>query len=204
MPPQDGVRMIERPIFLFQGQRYFYFDHPYNFTATNERAVEIPLALAALQWLPGPVLEIGNVLSHYGVYGHTIVDRDEVAEGVLNVDVETFSPDQRFSSIVSISTLEHLGWDEEPKDAGKVPRVLAHLLNHLLVPGGHLLATAPMGYNPHFDYLIRRCETGTRVSFLSRVSVQNRWQEVVFSDIGTPRYGYPFPNGNLVAVLTLW
>jgi hypothetical protein len=196
--------MTESATFLFQGQRYPYFDHPHNFTAMNERAVEIPLALAALQWFPGPVLEIGNVLGHYGIRGHTVVDKSEEAEGVLNVDIEAFAPDQRFASIVSISTLEHLGWDEEPRDPGKIPRTLAHILHRLLVPGGHLFATAPMGQNPHLDELIHRCQTGTRVSFLKRVSLQNHWQEVVFAEIGTPRYGYPYPNGNVVAVLTLW
>jgi hypothetical protein len=195
---------VDSSTFLFQGQRYAYFHHPYNFTGTNERAVEIPLALAALHWFPGPVLEIGNVLAHYGIRGHTVVDKYEEAKGVVNVDIEAFAPEQRFNSIVSISTLEHLGWDEEPRDADKAPRALAHLLNHLLVPGGHLFATAPMGHHPKLDEMIMRCATGTRVSFLKRLCLQNHWQEVVFAEIGTPRYGHPYPNGNVMAVLTLW
>ena len=44
------------------------FDHPYNTTILNERAVEIPVVMA---WLYrgdplGDVLEVGNVLQHYG------------------------------------------------------------------------------------------------------------------------------------------
>ena len=107
--------------------------------------MEVALALSALDWLPSPLLEIGNVLSHYGVQGHTIVDRYEEGEGVLNMDIEEWTPDARFASVVSISTLEHIGWDDDERDPEKARRVLARILNDLLAPGGHLFLAGPPG-----------------------------------------------------------
>lgn len=196
--------MRDREGFLFQGQRYAYFDHRYKLTAFNERAVEVALALAALRWLPTPLLEIGNVLSHYGVQGHTIVDRYEGGEGVLNVDIEAWTPDAPFASVVSISTLEHIGWDDEERDPEKARRVLQRILDELLVPGGHLFLTVPLGHHPPLDQHILQGECRARVVFLQRINAENEWREALAGDLGTPRYGYPFPNGNVVAVLTLW
>lgn len=51
---------------------------------------------------------------------------------------------------------------------------------------------------------IMQCGTGTRVSFLQRVNAANEWREILLSQVASMRYGDPFPNGNVVAVLTLW
>jgi hypothetical protein len=192
-----------RQHFTFEGRRHAYFTHPYNNAGKNERTVEVPLAIAAVVEARGPILEVGNVLGHYGVRGHTVVDRDENAPGVINCDIEAFEPPERYGLIVSVSTLEHVGWDEEPKDLKKAARVLARLLGWL-APGGRFFATVPMGYHPHLDALIRAGATGTEVAFLQRVTTQNDWREInheTMLALGPIRYGSPFPHANVIAVL---
>ena len=66
--------------FSYAGRTHPLFHHPYHYTWLNERAVEVPVfrALVAGQ-APAHVLEVGNVLSHYGPVGHEVVDRYERA-----------------------------------------------------------------------------------------------------------------------------
>jgi SAM-dependent methyltransferase len=121
-------------------------DEPYNTTILNERAVELAVVF---DWLPGKGagLEVGNVLGHYGVTGHRVVDLYERASGVDNVDV--FDVHDSFDWVVSVSTVEHVGWD-----VGRSPFAAADAIHHLrglLNPGGRLLVTIPLGWNPPLD-----------------------------------------------------
>jgi hypothetical protein len=147
------VRRFRRSsaIFVFENKEYEYFEHPYNGTWMNERAVEIPLIWERVQKIPpGRALEIGNVLSHYYKVNHRIVDKYEVKRGVIASDILDIKFDQEFDLIVSISTLEHVGWDEIPRVPGK--HILAiEKLRSLLSDNGLLIATIPLGYNPSFD-----------------------------------------------------
>ncbi|MCI4349614.1 MAG: hypothetical protein L3J93_05300, partial [Thermoplasmata archaeon] len=122
-PPWPRIRasISSRPgrTFTLNGAAFPYFDHPYNHTWANERRVEVPLALARLRALGGGrCLEVGNVLSHYANRSPdwTIVDKYERAEGVVNVDFLEFAPRTGFDLVLSVSTLEHIGWDEQPRD----------------------------------------------------------------------------------------
>ena len=136
------------------------FAHLYNSTWLNERGVE--LAVAA-HWLGEqmPTLEVGNVLNHYEplAFDHVVVDRYEQSDGVFNLDV--FDVDATFDQIVSISTLEHVRWDEEPREDDGAIRAVEHLLN-LLKPGGRMLVTAPTGHNPLLDAYLSRPNVATR------------------------------------------
>lgn len=133
--------------FTYRGRRLDYFDHPYNSTRHNERAVEVAVAL---DWLPGKGrgLEVGNVLGHYGATGHRVIDLHEQAPGVDNLDV--FDITGSYDWIVSISTVEHVRWDTEPRDVTAAAAALDHLAG-LLAPGGVMLVTVPGGYHPHLD-----------------------------------------------------
>ena len=70
----------------------------------------------------GKVLEVGNVLSWYGPVHHDVLDKYEVTSGVINQDVVDFVPRHQYNVIVAISTIEHVGWDETPRDPTKVLR----------------------------------------------------------------------------------
>jgi len=145
------VGLRGRGSFTWAGRSHRLFRHPYHYTWMNERAVEVPIFRALLAGHdPVRVLEVGNVLSHYGPVSHTIVDRYEHAAGVVNQDVTEFRPRGELDLIVSISTLEHVGWDEDPRDPDKAARAIEHLRS-LLAPGGRLAFSVPAGYNPGLD-----------------------------------------------------
>lgn len=138
--------------FTYFGDEYDYFDHHYNTTRLNERAVEIPIAIEFLSWQYGDGLEVGNVLGHYGIRGHRVVDLYEVAAGVDNVDL--FDITDTYDWIVSISTVEHVRWDTPPQDPDGSVHAIEHLLS-LVRPGGQMLITAPLGHQPHLDRAIK-------------------------------------------------
>jgi SAM-dependent methyltransferase len=138
--------------FTYWGMKLEYCRDAYNNSGLNERAVEVPIAKWFVADRPGEGLEVGNVLSHYGVVGHLVLDRYEPGM-VLQKDV--FDHHVPADWIVCVSTLEHVRWDEP--EMGRHPdgsiRALEHLLG-LLRPGGRMLVTVPFGWNPFFDSAI--------------------------------------------------
>lgn len=135
-------------------REYSYFIHRHNSTWLNERAVELPIAIDFVKGATGNGLEFGNVLMHYGHRGGwDIVDRYERRPGVRNIDILNYDLNARLDFIVSISTLEHVGFDERPRDPGKVVAAFEHL-TALLAPGGRMLLTAPLGHNAALDQAV--------------------------------------------------
>jgi SAM-dependent methyltransferase len=187
-----GFRAFPRT-FCFQGTTYPCFFHSYNSTWSNERAVEVPIARALLEKHRGKrVLEVGNVLSHYLQVAHEILDKFETGPAIRNEDVVAFHSPLPYDLIVSISTLEHVGWDEEPKDPEKILRAVANLAGQL-APGGRLLVTLPLGYNPDMDALLAR----DAIPFSRRYCLKRqgwwRWEEVPWEEIAGSRYGEGWP-----------
>ncbi|MEA2386534.1 MAG: hypothetical protein QOJ22_708 [Thermoleophilaceae bacterium] len=137
--------------FELGGERYELLRSLRGRTWTTERAVEVPVARRVLDRHAGRrVLEVGNVLSHYGPVEHEVVDKYERAPGVANVDVLDLPAQPGYDLVLTISTLEHVGRDEEPRDPARAVAALEHL-RRLLRPGGVLFATVPVGYNPDLD-----------------------------------------------------
>ena len=134
--------------FTYWGKPLEVFCHMYNCTWLNERGAELAVYD---QWRDtGPLLEVGNVLNHYEQFArpHRVIDRYEEAVGVENIDV--FDLDGQHPQIVAISTLEHVRWDEEPREDGGGQAAIEHLAS-LLAPGGRMLVTIPTGHNPPLD-----------------------------------------------------
>jgi SAM-dependent methyltransferase len=190
--------------FSFQGKEYRYLCHPYNGTWYNERALEIPIVRDLVEQHRGKrVLEVGNVLGHYFQVRHDRVDKFEQADGVLNQDIVDFRPCTRYDLIVSISTLEHVGWDEEPREPDKVLRAVEGL-RRLLAPGGRMVVTLPLGYNPELDDRLRDGRLSfTRRFSLKRISADNRWKETSWDEIREAKFNAPFrrTNGLVIGVI---
>jgi len=187
--------------FSFEGARHRYFYHRYNRTWRNERAVEVPLVRERLRAAgPARLLEVGNVLGHYLPRGHDVLDKYDDAPGVIREDAAEFRPSAAYDLIVSVSTLEHIGWDEVPRDPGKVLRAVENL-RRCLAPGGTLLATWPVGYNPELD---RRVDEGSlgaaRLGWLRRTSWSNVWVEATWDEVRSAKFAEPFPFANAVCV----
>lgn len=142
--------------FEFQGNTYKYFAHLYGITYRNERTVEVPIIYRIMNKYRGKkILEVGNVLSHYFPVKYDILDKYEKADGVINQDVVDYSPAKKYDLIISISTLEHVGWDEKPRDPTKILRAIQNLKS-ILKPKGEIVITLPLGYNAEMDKLLKR------------------------------------------------
>jgi hypothetical protein len=188
------------PEFSYDGESYRYVRHHHNTTWRNERAVELAIVGREVERAAGgAILEVGNVLERYVPRAHDVVDKYERAAGVLNVDILEFAPARRYDLIVSISTLEHVGWDEEDRDPGKVPRTVRHLRT-LLAPGGRAIVTAPLGHNPHLDAAARSGTLGfDRIRYLRRTAMTS-WAEASPQDVTHIAYGSPLPGGNAIMI----
>jgi SAM-dependent methyltransferase len=165
----------------------------------TERSVEVPLAVDLLARRPGTrVLEVGNVLANYGVHGHDIVDKYEVGPGVENVDVVDLDRPGRYDVVLAVSTLEHVGFDESPREPGKLRRAV-EVLREAVAPGGLLFVTLPLGYNPEVDEGLALDGFGFHdCVYLQRVNRANEWRQVDAVAVRGERYDAPFPKANAV------
>jgi hypothetical protein len=187
--------------FLYDGQRYRYMFHPYGSTLRSERLVEIPIAVGEMNAHAGKrILEVGNVLSHYGSGSHVVLDKYERGDRCLNVDVMDYRPEGRFDLIVSISTVEHIGWNEHERDPGKAERALQRM-HAMLEPGGTMLVTIPWGYHPALDRYVRSGEClFERLRYLKRISRRNVWVQCDAGALAEARYGSPYPFANALVI----
>lgn len=154
--------------FFWNRQQLDYFDHPYNHTAQNMRRVEIPIARWFIEKAgPGArILEVGNVLAHYGRVTWPVVDLRE--RGAINADVMRWRPAEAVDLVVSISTIEHV--------AAPAAAVLERLRG-FLAPGGQVVATAPTAYNAVLDQQLREDKLGADVMWFMRARPRGEWEE---------------------------
>jgi SAM-dependent methyltransferase len=187
--------------------RYFYSSVPNGHeTWKTERAVEVALALQQLESATREtrVLEVGNVMTQYASgrlpANYTVVDKYEHATGVINEDVVAFDGGF-FDLIISISTLEHVGLDERPRDPEKAGRAVSHLRS-LLAPGGTMLATWALHYNRDLDDVLLNDSLGaSSIGYLKRSTRTNKWTEASASEAHRSEYGWPYICGNAIAVV---
>lgn len=188
--------------FGFQGEKLKLFYHAYNMTWACERCVEVPIGRRMLERAdPSKVLEVGNVLGHYGAIRHTVLDKFERSEGVINEDILQYAPSGRFDLILSISTFEHIGFDDEAEggSGAKIQEAIQACLR-LLTSGGTLVLTLPIGYNPELDQMIAANELGAqRATYLKRVGGLD-WEECSKSAALASPYKSRFPYANAIMV----
>ena len=198
--------------FTFEGTAYDYFYHDYNKTWGSERTVEIPIIWRIVQTHQSArTLEVGNVLSHYFETHHAIVDKYEKGGNVLNEDILDYSPPSKFDLIVSISTIEHIGWST--KHGTRNPTLALRALDKmssLLRPGGELWFTIPLGYNSYLDGLVREKNLPlSGMLFMRRTSASNVWVQCGLEDAVGQQYGGfktrwsespPFPKANAILI----
>lgn len=189
----------KRKVFEFNGKKIPYFLHAYNSAWENERTIEIPIIREYLE-KNKKILEIGNVLSHYFSCKHDILDKYEIYEGVINQDAAEFKSKKKYDLIVSISTLEHIGWDEKPRDNKKIFRTIKNLTSQL-ERNGKIVATIPLGYNNSLDNLIKIGKINFHETyFMKRISGKNLWVQVNQINLDDISYNFPFPNANVVFI----
>lgn len=168
----------------------------------TERCVELALGKSALAAHgPDRSLEVGNVMPLAGVSGHTVVDKYEVGDRVVNEDIVDYAPGRRYRLVVSLSTLEHVGWDEVPRDPAKAVLALERM-SVLVDDDGALLVTIPVGVRRDLEsaFVTAAGSTFDSVTLLVRRSRRPRWEARPLSELPGVLYGRPFPCGNGVLV----
>jgi len=211
-PVAFRIASRRRWFFTYNNHQYHYFYHLYNQTWRDERAVELPIIWDEVKKVDGErVLEIGNVLSHYYPVHHDIVDKHEKGDGIINCDILDFHTPKVYDLIVSISTIEHIGLDEElfvQKETALQPEKPLCVMNKLkgmLSQNGKCIVTIPVGYNHALDRLLEE-EDGslfTNRYYLTRTSRSNRWAEAKQEDIREAKYDFPFSKANALAIYVL-
>lgn len=180
-----------------------YFVHPYNKTWKNERAVEIALGQNFLDNNMTPksdLLEIGNVMNYYRELNHTVIDKYEDSPGILNQDLIDVDENKKYDLIMSISTFEHIGWDETPREPGKLAKAFQKLFA-LCKPQGKIFFTCPLGYNDELDGIVESQSLKfDRVYYLKRTNRHNDWVETELHDALLHKYDSRFPNANAIFV----
>jgi len=169
--------------FVFNNKKIFYFYSLYNHTFRNERAIEIPIIYEEIRKRNFPnFLEVGNVLNHYFKLSHDVVDKYEKGKNVQNLDIINYKTDRKYKLTVSISTIEHIGLDEEEVDKKKVLNAIC-LLKDLLDYDGELIITVPLGYNVFLDKLIISNKLEFQeIFYFKREENRNIWRQVLDID----------------------
>jgi hypothetical protein len=151
-------------------------NHDYNHASENMRSVEVPIGLHFMsEFDPARVLEVGNVLSHYGAVGWRSLD---LRDGDIREDLMTYQPKRKLAAILSISTLEHVGFGRYVGTGDPDPQAVIRHLRGWLARGGAMLVTIPIGYNPAWDDAITRDVMGADQFFMLRLNDDNEWKQV--------------------------
>ncbi len=169
----------------------------------SERIIEIPYAMEFLsQGNYKEVLEVGNVLNKRFDVHHKVIDQYEIGKNVLNIDIMNYQEDKKFDAVICISTLEHIGFDEEIREFGKSRAALEKMMT-LLKPGGKLLVSVPLGYNPQTDELVRELQYKNhwQVLALQRISRLNLWETTEISTGIQKKYASKYKNANSIAIM---
>lgn len=167
----------------------------------TERGIELAIAKRALQQhRPDDVIEIGNVLPLAGHDDHLVVDKYEQGPNVVNEDIVEFTPDRKYPLVISVSTLEHVGWDEVPVDPGKASRALTNMAS-IVAEGGGMLVTIPVAFHPEFeDFFVSDESPFDAIDLLVKTSRTAEWEQRPVEERHAIRYGQPYCCGNGVLV----
>ena len=226
--------------FFFKGKELGYNRIRYN--NPTERCVEIPIAFEFLANLDKKdrILEVGNVLAYYentlsehmGILRRKIVDKFENELGVDNEDLMNLRSAEKFDAVVCISTVEHIGQEEEPsgtygehienRDLEAPLKAIAKIYD-LLDVDGKALITVPFGTLTDGDWYIQFSgqylaqlkkygvpKEAIATNFLKQLDrnpiwdkAQMLWAEVDGLEVSDAEYNYPFPYSNAIAVIEL-
>lgn len=189
--------------FIVSGKKYKYCIKRHN-SVDNERVIEVPYSIAFVlnnKDKSRNLLEVGRVLSNYTNIRHDVVDKYETGHGIINRDIVNYNTKKRYDLIVAISTVEHIGYDEQKKTKDKALKAILNMIK-LLKKDGELLITVPLNYNPEIDdILIHRKIKFSEKHFMKRVSWLNMWEETDQEDAFKYKYNGKYSAANAVAFL---
>ncbi|MBU1501483.1 MAG: class I SAM-dependent methyltransferase [Nanoarchaeota archaeon] len=193
-----------KKFFSFQGKKFPYFYHIYNTTWGNERTIEVPIVMDYIKesfMKRKRILEIGAVLVHYYPSRWDTLDKYELRKKIINKDILDFKPSNKYDLIVSISTFEHVGFDEDIKDPVKIIKAIKNLKENCLEVGGKGVITMPLGYNLEMDKLLfaNKLDFDEKI-FLKRINKENQWKEISEEEAKTSKYNKHFNAANSIVI----
>jgi len=194
-------KTFKKRSFTVGGKAYPYFYHLRNATFLKERAVEIAIGIDLLNEYRGKsILEVGNVMDQYYPVPHDVVDKYEKGEGVINEDIITYKPGKKYDLIITISTMEHVGWDETPRTKDKFIAALNYL-KELLDKGGLLFVTIPIGYNDDIDNSLREKKFPlSDVHYMKKTGKDCRWTESKYEEVKDIKCNLKYLSANALLV----
>jgi hypothetical protein len=187
--------------FIYNSKEYKYYYQDYNATYTNERSVEIPIFKELIeQSNTKKILEIGNVMSHYFDINHKVVDKFERSSPsgyqICNQDVVDLDENDKYDLIISISTIEHVGYDDDNVDPTKIITAINKLKN-MLKDEGQLIISFPLGYNKYLDNFYK--ELGFDYTYFKRLTY-SEWEQVDNIDDDYDNWGSTYPGANVLVI----
>ena len=108
-------------------ERTITFFHRYCTKWRNKRCAIIRIAWVIIQTYQTQgkyILEVGNAISHIYPVVHDVLDKYEIADGVTNTDIVDFPPLKRHDLNISIVTMQHVGYNEYPREPTKILKAM--------------------------------------------------------------------------------
>ena len=177
--------------FIYLKNELDYCIHPYNSTYKNERCVEIPIFRDILEGYDlADVLEVGNVLNHYGTYWHDVLDKYEDHKAVnLKTDLLKFNPNCHYKLAMAISTLEHIGMND-----GNEPSAFLKAIKKMQSLADEVIFSVPLRQNFFVDKcLFQNKLKGFKITYLAQKGFLD-WQQTSF----------PFIEKGIVVAICRW
>ena len=195
------VNYVLNPYYVVNNKTYKYKLTRHKST-DNERVIEIPYVYSFIKNTKiKKLLEIGNTLSNYFDLEHVIIDKYETANNIINIDIVEYVTKNKYDLIISVSTIEHIGYDEPKKEYGKALKALQKLIG-LLNKNGKLVITVPLNYNPEINSIIVEKKIKfSEIHFMKRISWFNTWKETTQADALKCAYGGKYSAANAIAFL---
>jgi SAM-dependent methyltransferase len=130
-----------------------------------------------------------------------VLDKFEKGEGIINEDITNFRPLKQYDLIFSVSTFEHIGFDDEAENssAAKIREAIA-ACRSFLKPAGKLVLTVPLGYNPELDRMIHNSELAASREFYLRRATRLDWVMTNQKEALTCPYKTRFPYASAILV----
>ncbi len=193
---------VSNRLFKYKGENYFYFINRYSFTWANERSIEVPIFKKILDealFKNKSVLEIGCVLNHYFPNQNQwkVVDKYEKFVGVNNLDICDFK-NGKYDTIISISTMEHVGFEEDG-DWTKFKKAFENIVKNLLNKNGVFIFSIPLGYNQKLDEELFSGKYKLKIDYMLRTSTDS-WKMVDKNRAKLAKYNYPYESANALAI----
>lgn len=181
--------------FRFRGKEYHYLFHSYTPTWKNERCVLLPIAwniIQSYQKSQKNILEIGNVLSYVYSINHDVIDKYEIVDGVINEDIVNFKTNKQYDLILSIFTLQFVGWDETPRNPKKVLMAIENMKS-MLAPNGLIIVMHGLGEHKEVDELLKNGSLKFEELFYLMKTSGYKWKEATWEEVRDLPYDHSVP-----------